>query len=130
MRTSYENVTSWTAETIDELRSAGAFSEATHALLLRLVALAAEDATTVGRRTALEHEQGQIVALQEQLRKNLGALGTSEREGALRDQLLDDLEASEERRRAISAEQRELDQQVGSRERQREAILDELYASS
>lgn len=115
---------------VDELRSAGAFSEATHALLLRLVALGAEDAATAGRRTALEQEQGQIVALQEQLRKNLGALGTSEREGALRDRLLDDLEASEERRRAISAERRELDQQVDSRERQREAILDELYASS
>jgi signal transduction histidine kinase len=130
VRTSYENVTNWTATMVDELRSAGAFSEATHALLLRLVALGAEDAATAGRRTALEQEQGQIVALQEQLRKNLGALGTSEREGALRDRLLDDLEASEERRRAISAERRELDQQVGSRERQREAILDELYASS
>lgn len=130
VRTSYENVTTWTADTVDELRSAGAFGEATQALLLRLLALAAEDATTAGRRTALEQEQGQIVALQEQLRKNLGALGTSEREGALRDRLLDDLEASEERRRAISAERRELDQQVGGRERQREAILDELYASS
>lgn len=130
VRTSYENVTTWTADTVDELGSAGAFSEATHALLLRLLALATEDATTAGRRTALEQEQGQIVVLQEQLRKNLGALGTSEREGALRDRLLDDLEASEEHRRAISAERRELDQQVGSRERQREAILDELYASS
>jgi signal transduction histidine kinase len=130
VRTSYKNVTTWTADTVDELRSAGAFSEATHALLLRLLALAAEDATTAGARTALEQEQGQIVTLQEQLRKNLGALGTSEREGTLRDRLLDDLEASEERRRAISAERRELDQQVGSRDLQREAVLDELYASS
>lgn len=128
VRISYENIAHWRAETVEELWAAGAFDEATHGRLQRLLTIAAEEGAASGARAALDQEQNQIGALQEQLRKNLGALGASEREVALRDRLLDDLEASEERRRAIGAERRELDQQAMARERQREVLLDELFS--
>jgi hypothetical protein len=128
VRTSYEQVTNWRRETIEELRAAGGFADATYTRLTRLAALADEDAAAGEARSDLEEELSEIAGVQEQLRKNLGALGDSEREVALRDRLLDDLEASEERRRAIGADRRALDQQEAARERQREALLDELFA--
>jgi serine phosphatase RsbU (regulator of sigma subunit) len=72
----------------------------------------------------------QIAARQEQLRKNLSALGASEREGQLRNRLLDDLEVSEDRRRAIEAGLVELGQQAQQAQEDQWAILDELYGQA
>ena len=75
-------------------------------------------------------ELAQLLDVQEQLRKNLGALGNSEREGILRNRLLDDLEASEERRRAITTARRALEQQEQQRELRQQAVLDELFSGT
>jgi hypothetical protein len=71
-----------------------------------------------------------IAARQEQLRKNLSALGASECEGQLRNRLLDDLEVSEDRRRAIEAGLVELGQQAQQAQDDQRAILDELYGQA
>ena len=75
-------------------------------------------------------ELAQLLDMQEQLRKNLGVLDTRDREVLLRNRLLDDLEASEERRRAITTARRALEQQEQERELRQQAVLDELFSST
>lgn len=110
VRVSFEQAEGWGAERVEELRAAGGLDERAYALLQRLIGLA--------------EAEGE---LQEQLRKNLGALRESERELALRGRLLDDLETREERRRELAAAQREAKGQAQARERERQALLAELY---
>jgi hypothetical protein len=86
--------------------------------------------TSDGRYLGEGAEFAQLLDQQERLRKNLGALGTSERESALRNRLLDDLETSEERRRAIAAARRELDQQDFGRQTRQQAVLNELFGGA
>lgn len=92
--------------------------------------LAGEETAATLAQAALGREQAQISELQEQLRKNLGALGDSAREVTLRDRLLDDLEASEERRRAISAARQALEQQTAARAVESERVLAALYTTT
>jgi hypothetical protein len=127
VRISYENVTTWNAEYVAELREAGGLSDSDYERLQRLLAVAQEREAAEARQAGLEAELTQILDLQEQLRKNLSALGASEREVALRNRLLDDLEASEERRHAIATLRRELEEQDREREARQQAVLDELF---
>jgi len=46
---------------------------------------------------------------------------------ALRNRLLDDLEASEEQRRAIAITRRDLEQQAQEQEVQQRTLIDQLY---
>jgi His Kinase A (phospho-acceptor) domain len=130
VRISYENVTTWRAEYVTELREAGGLHDADYERLQRLLAIAQEREDAEARQAGLEAELAQILDLQEQLRKNLGALGTSDREVALRNRLLDDLEASEERRHAIAAGRHELEQQSQEREAHQQAVIDELFRTA
>jgi signal transduction histidine kinase len=130
IRISYENVTTWRAEYVAELREADGLNNADYERLQRLLAVAQEREVAQARQAGLEAELTQIVDLQEQLRKNLSALGASEREIALRNRLLDDLEASEERRHVIATARRELEEQEQGCEARQQAVLDELFPSA
>ena len=130
VRTHYEHVTTWAAAYIDELREAGGLDDGVYERLQRLLALARERELASSQRSALDAELAQLQDLQEQLRKNLGALGDSEREVGLRNRLLDDLEASEERRRAITTARRELERQKQERETRQQAVVGELFSGT
>ncbi len=129
IRMQHADITTWGADEIAELREAGGLNDHTYEQLQRLLALAQEREAAAAHRSALDAELVQLLDLQEQLRKNLAALGDSEREIALRNRLIDDLEASEERRRAIAAARRELDQQEQARETRQQALLDEIFGA-
>jgi hypothetical protein len=130
VRISYENVATWRLEYVIELREAGGLNDSDYERVQRLLAIAQEREAAEARQAGLEAELAQLFDLQEQLRKNLGALGTSDREVALRNRLLDDLEASEEQRHAIAAGRRELEQQEQEREVRQQAVLDELFPTA
>jgi hypothetical protein len=130
VRTHYENVTTWGAEYVAELREAGGLDDVVYERLQRLLTIAHERELATAQRSALDIELAQLLDLQEQLRKNLGALGDSEREVELRNRLLDDLVASEERRRAITTVRRELEQQEQDRETRQQAVLGELFSGA
>lgn len=71
----------------------------------------------------LQEEYNKVVSRQEQLRQNIKTLGTSDRETAIRDRILDDLEASENRRREIDATIETLNTQIeASRATQTETV--------
>jgi hypothetical protein len=126
-RTSHENIATWRAEYVEELRAAGGLGEVAYGQFQALLGLAREQAADDARANAIEAELAQLLELQEQLRKNLGALGDSDREVALRNRLLDDLEASEERRRAIAADRREIDGQRQAREARQQELIEQIY---
>jgi signal transduction histidine kinase len=123
----YADVTTWGADEIAELREAGGLNDSTYEQLQRLLALAQEREAAAAQRSALEAELVQQLDLQEQLRKNLAVLGDSEREITLRNRLLDDLESSEERRRAIAIARRELEQQDQARETRQQTVLGQIF---
>ena len=52
----------------------------------------------------LEQEQKSLYDKQEQLRKNMGSLGSAGKEGTLRQRVVDQLEASQDRLEAIDVE--------------------------
>jgi hypothetical protein len=129
VRMHYADITTWSVSDIAELREAGGLNDHAYERAQRLLALAQEREAAAVQRSALDAELVQLLDLQEQLRKNLAALGSSEREIALRNRLLDDLEGSEERRRAIATARRDLEQQDQAREMRQQTVLDEVFGT-
>jgi hypothetical protein len=127
IQTSTEDVISWNTEYIDSLRGAGKLAEPVATLLQRLAAETERIAAANQQIAALQEEYKKILALQEQLRKNLSALGGSEREVAIRDRILDDLETSENRRRTIESTLIELDRQNKQSQADQQQFSDEIY---
>lgn len=124
-----ESVKNWRTEFIDDLYSLGFLSGPLYTNLQALMESKQQAAGAVEEIKSLQAEQDRIKALQDQLRKNLGALGDSTREASIRDQLLTDLENSENRRRAIEGRTSELEQQVEAENRRQQTLLDEIYST-
>ncbi|MEO8606875.1 MAG: histidine kinase dimerization/phospho-acceptor domain-containing protein [Chloroflexota bacterium] len=125
-----EDPNSWTADRIADLREANVLPDDKFALLQNLLAekqSAIDDAAEI---KTLQTEYSQIVALQDQLRKNLDALGSSEREVSIRNRVLDDLEASENRRREIEARITILNAQIKHSQQNQTTIMDQIYTPS
>jgi hypothetical protein len=112
---------------VEELHAVGGIDVVAYGHLQELVTMVQERTTDDARKATIDVELTHLLELQEQLRKNLGALGDSEREVALRNRLLDDLEASEERRRAIGVIRREIDQHGQERDIRHQVLIDQLY---
>lgn len=127
LRTSFEDVTTWNAERVAMLRAADALPELATTAVTEIIALVAQRAADQAEQTLLQTEYLQIGERQDQLRKNLQALGGSEREEAIRLRTLDDLEESENRRRAIERALGELSQRGRAREQTIQQQLDRLY---
>lgn len=123
-----EDLIKWKADFIEELNDADMLSAERYQLLSELIEQGERSRQASTTITRQQNAQNDIQVLQEQLRKNLTALGTSERETTLRNQLLDDLENSENRRREldieIEAQQTEIEQ---AKERQAE-IINQIFA--
>jgi len=86
---------------VDELQEGDFISDNLHTLLS---VYCNEKDTQADAKTdidSLQDEYNQVVSRQAQLRENIKTLGTSDRETAIRDRILDDLETSENRRRDI-----------------------------
>jgi hypothetical protein len=129
IQTSEVDITSWRADDIAELRGAGLLDDRVSALLQQLLDIAQQAADAAEQRAAIEAEYQQMVGRQEQLRKNLSALGSSEREVAIRNRILDDLEASEDRRRAIESALIELERQAKQQQATQQSLVDAIYAA-
>ncbi len=124
-----EDVSTWKAAFIDQQNSLGFLSDQLYALLQALLEAKQQMSNAIDEMKLLQAEQGSIQALQDQLRKNLGALGDSEREATIRDQILTDLENSENRRRTIDARASELEQQIEDATSRQETLLNEIYTA-
>lgn len=81
------------------------------------------------QQESLQHERGENYARQEQVRANLGALGSSEIEAALRARLLRDLENSQDRLDAIDKEITSIRARVSGAEKRIEGLLEKLGKS-
>jgi hypothetical protein len=127
IRMEVEDVATWSPEYVEELHGARLLTERAHGLLRQLSDAVVREALAEQQVATLRVEYQQIGARQEQFRKNLGALGASDRETQLRNRMLDDLEASEDRRRAIEAALIELEQQTRQAQSDRRVALDEIF---
>jgi hypothetical protein len=124
-----EDVATWQASYVEELRAGGGLSDSLYETLRRLLDAQRQAAEAVEQRDALLAEEQQLAVRQDQLRKNLQALGESAREAALRDRMLDDLEASEDRRRAIETTLRVASTTVQTAQAAQLALVDALYTA-
>jgi chromosome segregation ATPase len=127
IHTSGEDIRSWNIDYITGLQSAGVISEPVATLLQRLASETQRISTAQQQIAALQEEYRQLLALQEQLRKNLSALGGSEREVVIRDRVLDDLETSENRRRTIESTLIDLDRQIKQGQADQHQLVDEIF---
>jgi hypothetical protein len=123
-----EDIKTWTVERIAELHDAGVLPESQYALLQNLAAEKQAVIDDTEEIKTLQAEYSQIVALQDQLRKNLDALGSSEREVSIRNRVLDDLEASENRRREIEARITALNSHIKQSQQNQTTIIDQIYS--
>ncbi|MBN1311755.1 MAG: hypothetical protein JXB30_10070 [Anaerolineae bacterium] len=131
------DITIWTGdvlqqppETIEALHGAGLLTEAAYGILHRLMGLMAQAKQDADESKELQAEYGQIISRQEQLRQNLRALGNSKREIGIRERILDDLEASENRRREIEGVLSEINRVGKECAEERETLLDRLFGES
>jgi hypothetical protein len=123
-----EDVSNWREEMIEGLRNTAGLADSPYSLLQSLQAEKQQAVNDGEEIKALQAEYGQIVTLQEQLRKNLDALGNSERELSIRNRVLDDLETSENRRREIESRMTILNAQMKQSQRNQQSIIDQLYS--
>ena len=96
---SHEDVNKWQMNFIEALQAAGLLSSEQYKPLEQLSLAKQQAREAADEIKTLQAEYAQLAPRQEQLRKNLETLGTAERELAIRNRVLDDLEASENRRR-------------------------------
>lgn len=127
---SREDVNRWSLPFIETLQAAGLVTGKQYQRLeqLSLARQGAKDAAEEIK--TLQTEYAQLAPRQEQLRKNLETLGTAERELAIRNRVLDDLEASENRRREVEGRIALLNAQVESAQQQQQVLLDELFGEA
>jgi len=122
-----EDINHWQISFINELQAADLL---TATVSQQLEQLWTEKQTVNRIKTevgALKKEYAQVVSRQEQLRKNLGILGTTDREGDIRNQILTDLETSENRRRELEQILVELQQQIEQHEQTQVEIIEAIY---
>jgi signal transduction histidine kinase len=124
------NIANWKPEFIEELNAVGMLSAQRYQLLLDLLAQKEVVQAATGLIVNQQKEQERIQTRQEQLRKNLTALGTSERETTIRNQLLDDLENSENRRRELDNEIETQQELIKAAEQRQAEIINQLYTES
>lgn len=117
----------WAAEFVEELRKAGILPDPQYVILQDLFDEQQQAADALDEIKVLDEEYGRIGSRQEQLRKNLEALGGSEREVAIRSRVLDDLEASEDRRREIEARLAELNALVKQSHSNQQSLEEQIY---
>ena len=130
LSTEVEDVTAWTADTVADLERASVLDAPRVALLRRLLAANVQRNDAAQRLAALQVSEQQLNARQEQLRLNLQALGGTGREATLRDRLLDDLEASEDERRAIATTRSALEQQARTASIEQQSVLATLFGAT
>jgi hypothetical protein len=117
----------WSSEFVEELNEAGILADAQYAVLQDLFDQQQVAADALEETKALEEEYALIGSRQEQLRKNLDTLGSLEREAAIRSRVLDDLEASEDRRRAIEARLVDLNALIKESHASQKSLENQLY---
>lgn len=130
IRAIHSDLRAYTPEMLASVRAAGLIDQTQDALLSRLLELHAAYSQTEAATRANQQEYAQLLERQEQLRKNLAALGQSERETSVRNRVLDDLERSEERRRTLEQDAAELNLQLQRREAERQTLYGQLAQTS
>jgi hypothetical protein len=123
-----EDPSKWYSKRVEDFRAA--LSDAVFRIFTQLF----EERHQVNQATEqikmLQAEYDQTVTRQEQLRKNLSTLGDSEREIAIRNRILDDLEASENRRRALENDIANLGVEVKHRQTTQTTLINNLFEAA
>jgi len=127
---SNEDASAWQEDWIEELHEIGLLPDTKYTTLKNLLDEKQQAADAAEEIKTLQADYNQLVGLQEQLRKNLNALGESEREVTIRNRILDDLESSEDRRRQIESLLTSLNTQIKQHQINQETLIDQLYAAS
>ncbi|MEO8392641.1 MAG: histidine kinase dimerization/phospho-acceptor domain-containing protein [Chloroflexota bacterium] len=123
-----EDVAQWRPAFVEDLHEASLINQRVYDLLQALASQQEQARTAGDEMKTLQAEQESIQLRQDQFRKNLSALGASEREVNIRNQILTDLETSENRRREIDARIRELRTQQENAQRRQQEIVVEIFS--
>jgi hypothetical protein len=124
-----EDVKTWNRDFVSGLQNDGLINADGHKKFESLWAEAQQVAETIEQTTGLQAEYNQLLSRQQQLRENLGALGTSEREAAIRNRILDDLERSEDRRRALEIEIASLNEKTKQLQLNEQKLVNAIYGA-
>lgn len=122
-----DDLNKWDKSFVRELRDGKLLADAAFARLDGLLDAKQKSHDAAEKLQALQADYDQAVSRQDQLRKNLETLGTSDREAAIRNSVLDDLESSENRRRELERSVAELNEQMKSYQQTQQTLVDEIY---
>jgi archaellum component FlaC len=122
-----EKIVNWGIDFIQDLHDADLLPDETYAQLEKLWNEKQKAQTAKSQIKDLQAEYEQVVSSQEQLRKNLDILGKSKHEVKIRDHILDDLEASENRRRKLEHIIADLHAEVEACRENQQSLIDAIY---
>ncbi len=123
----YENIRDWSIDFIQDLHDADLLPDETYTQLEKFWDERQQTQAAKDQIEDLQAECEQAVYSQEQLRKNLNILGKSKRETKIRDHILDDLEASENRRRKLERSLADLHAEIEQHQENQQAFVDAIY---
>jgi hypothetical protein len=122
-----EELKNWNADFVNRLKADGLVEAGGYEKFEKYWAGSQQVAETIEQANTLQAEYNQLLSRQQQLRENLGALGNSEREVAIRNRILDDLERSENRRRELEAEIASLNEKIKQLQLTEQRLIDAIY---
>jgi hypothetical protein len=124
-----EKVADWDVDFVNELWADGLIDTQVYNKFESYWTESQRGAEALEQVNALQDEYEQLLARQQQLRENLGALGSSEREVEIRNRILDDLESSEDRRRELETGIATLHDRVKELQLTQQKLMDEIYGT-
>ena len=122
-----EDITRWDTDFVNSLHHDELIGNKIYEKFKNYWSESRKEAETLEQLNTLQIEYEQLLKRQQQLRENLRALGESEREVEIRNRILDDLETSENRRRALETEIVNLNDQVKQLQSNQQDLISEIY---
>jgi hypothetical protein len=122
-----DEIKSWSSSFVNELKAGKLIDTKTFKKFNKYGAETQQEAEAVEQANAIQVEYSQLLTRQNQLRDNLKALGNSERELEIRNRILDDLDASENRRRGLETETASINEKIKQSQVSQQRLLDEIY---
>jgi len=127
IHTREDDVKNWNSSFVNDLKTNKLINTKTFKKFGKYWTETQQEAEAVKQADAIQSEYSQLLTRQNQLRDNLKALGNSERELEIRNRILDDLEASENRRRGLETEAASVNEKIKQLQLSQQRLLDDIY---
>ena len=127
IHTREDEIKNWNSSFVNELKANKLIDTKTFKKFGKFWNETQQEKEAAEQANAFQAEYSQLLTRQNQLRENLKALGNSDRELEIRNRILDDLAASENRRRDLESEAATVNEKIKQSQLNQQELLDDIY---